>query len=209
LRRAIATRAGREVTDGNGLRVTPTGTGEPGPEVPFTPEAAEADYQALGRFTGKLAAAPVQAAAREFWVSSGERGARWLARRLHWEFHVDTLHAPSAQLADLGEAAIGPIVEELGGHPTPEQAEALLKALGWIGESPSALIIEATAFELLLARFLQHRDPDVREGAALAMRLLPSARAAYWLRRRQLEERDKYVTPTIEDELTRHQSSGG
>ena len=71
---------------------------------------------------------------------------------------------------------------------------ALVKALAWIGQSPSAPKLEATSVELTLARFLQHFDGDVREWAAVAMRLLPPDRAAYWLRRRQAEETDPYVS---------------
>ncbi len=74
---------------------------------------------------------------------------------------------------------------------------------------PTAPTIEATGLELLLARFLQHGDGDVREAAAQAMRLMPPARASYWLRRRRLEEGDSYVVKTIEEELIRHQANGG
>jgi hypothetical protein len=180
-----------------------------GPDAPFTPEEAEAHYRPLGRLKGDLAAAAVQDAARAFWQSAGEHGARWLARRLRQEVQVETLHAAGSELADLGAVAVAPIIQELANNPTTDQAWTLLKALGWIGESPSAPTMESASVESILARFLQHRDPDVREYAARAMRLLPPERAGYWLRRQEPEEKDPDVVLTIKEELMRLPTTGG
>jgi predicted HTH domain antitoxin len=182
---------------------------ESGADTPFTPETAEAHYQPLGRLKGVLATRNVQDEARAFWQSAGERGARWLACRLRYEVHLESLHAVGSQLADLGWVAVAPIVEELGKNPAPDQAWALLQALGWMGKAASAPTIEEASIELLLAKFLQDRDPDVREAAAHAMRRLPPERATYWLRRREQEETDQEVIQTIEDELTRIRTAGG
>ncbi len=207
-KRTLGSRDSRGSAIGNGPGEPSTGPAASGLDTPFAPEVAEAHYQPLGRIKGELAVAPVQQAAREFWRSAGECGARWLARRLRWEFRVDTLHAAAARLADLGRTAITPILEVLGNHPSTDQAWALLKALAWIGESSSAPTIEAASVELILARFLQDRDPDLREDAARAMRLLPPERTTYWLRRRQLEEKVSDVAQTIEEELTHLQAAG-
>ena len=172
-------------------------------DVPFTPEEAEAHYRPLGRLKGDLAAPAVQDAARAFWQSAGEHGARWLSRRLRREVQVETLHAAGSELADLGPVAVVPIVDELGNNPTPDQAWTLLKALGWMGNAPSSPRIDEASVELLLAKFFQHHDADVREAAARAMRLLPPERAGYWLRRQEREEKDREVVLTIEEELTR------
>jgi hypothetical protein len=186
-----------------------TATQGAGVVVPFTPEAAEAHYRPLGRFKGDLAAPAVQDAARAFWQSAGEAGALWLARRLRQEIQLETLIAAGSELADLGKEAVAPIIEELGNNPAPDQALALLQALGWMGKAPSAPRIDEVSVELLLVQFLVHRDPDVREAAARAMRLLPPERAISWLRRRRLEEQDPEVIQTIEEELTQSQAAGG
>jgi predicted HTH domain antitoxin len=167
----------------------------------FTTEEAELHYRALGRWKGRLAAPDVQAAARRFWRATGGRGADWLARRLRIETHVDSLHGAASQLADLGPVALGPIVEELRDNPAADQARALLQALGWMAESASAPTVEDAPFELILAQFLQHRDPDTREAAARAMQLLPPERAVHWLTLRRRDEPDADVMQTIEDEL--------
>ena len=58
--------------------------------------------------------------------------------------------------------------------------------------------------ELILADLLQHDDPDIREAAACAMRLLRPERAAHWLTRRGRVEPDAAVRAAIEDELGRY-----
>src|SRR5262249_41711590 len=134
---------------------------------------------------------------------AGEAGARWLARRLRQEIQLETLIAAGSELAHLGPVAVAPIIEELGNIPEPDQAWARLQSLGCIGESSSAPTIESTSVELLLAKFLQHRNPDDRENAAGALRLLPPERATCWLRRRRLEEKDPEVIQTIEEQSMR------
>jgi predicted HTH domain antitoxin len=175
----------------------------------FDRDAAEIHYRALGRWKGKLAAADVQTASRNFWLAAGEAGGYWLARRLRWESNVESLHAVAVLLAKLGPVALAPIVEELGENPASDQARALLTALGWLGESPEAPVVREASTELTLAQFLQNRDPDTRESAARALRLLPPARAAHWLGLRLGEEPNPDVAETIRDELARRPNGGG
>jgi hypothetical protein len=85
----------------------------------------------------------------------------------------------------------------------------LLQALGWLGESPEAPIVTEASTELTLAQFLQNRDPDTREAASRAVRLLPPARAANWLGLRLGEEPDPDVAETIRDELASRPIGGG
>jgi hypothetical protein len=177
------------------------------PGHPFTPEEAEARYQALGAWKGPAAAKDVQRAAKEFWIGAGAAGARWLVARLHDEAVVDTLHAVGSMLADLGDLAIGPIVVGLLGAPSPDQALTLLKALGWQGESDRRPRLEGAEFELILAERLQDEDPDMREAAACAMRLLSPQRALRWLEHRLRNEPDAEVRRTIEEELSHHRAS--
>jgi predicted HTH domain antitoxin len=142
--------------------------------------------------------------ARVFWISSEEEGARWLARRLRDESQVEALHAAVSTLTAMGEVAIGPAVEALSDDPSPDQALTLLKALGWIGESGTHPTLGGAQAELVLADFLQHDDPDIRESAAYAMRLLRPERAERWLNHRLRDEKSPEVVEAIEGELSRH-----
>jgi hypothetical protein len=53
---------------------------------------------------------------------------------------------------------------------------------------------------------LQDEDPDMREAAACAMRLLNPPRAIRWLEHRLRNEPDAEVRRTIEEELARHRA---
>jgi HEAT repeat protein len=68
------------------------------------------------------------------------------------------------------------------------------------------LRIEIPQVELILADLLQDNEPDVREEAAEAMRLLRTERAVRWLEHRLRDETNAEVRQTIQRELTRHQS---
>jgi hypothetical protein len=100
-------------------------------------------------------------------------------------------------------------VEELANDPTTDQALALLNALGALGEAESRPMLEGALAELVLADFLQHDDPDLREAAALAIRLLPPERAVHWLTHRLRDETDDAVREAIELELSRHRTGRG
>jgi hypothetical protein len=174
----------------------------PGP--PFSSEEAEAHYQALGRFKGPLAAKDVQRAARGFWRGSGVAGARWLVRRLRDEFQVEVMHAAASALASIGEASLDPIFEVLSESPPVDQAQVLLWALVSLAESEPSVHSEGAQPEIVLVEFLQHDEPDLRESAARAMRLLRQDRALRWLSHRLRDESDAEVRRTIEDELAWH-----
>jgi hypothetical protein len=138
----------------------------------FREDQAERLFQGLGNWkhpeTGQ--------AARDYWFGAGAQAIGWLVRRLRSERNVEVLHDAAALLADLGRASIGPIIEELDHDPAPDQALALLRALGWLGDSHERLTLEGAQGELILADLLQHDDPDIREAAACAMRLLRRVR---------------------------------
>jgi Uncharacterised protein family (UPF0175)/HEAT repeats len=164
-------------------------------------EDAERHYRAMRSWKQ---AEPARREARAFWLSSDEAGARWLARRLRDESQVEALHAALATLTAMGEVAIGPAVEALGDDPAPDQTLTLLRALGWIGEPGTHPTLGGAQAELVLADFLQHDDPDIRESAAHAMRLLPPVRAERWLSHRLRDEQNPEVVEAIEEELSRH-----
>lgn len=171
-----------------------------GPAREFRPDEAERHFRGLGNWkhpeTGR--------AARDYWFGAGAQGVEWLVRRLRSETHVEALHDAAALLTDLGRASVGPIIEELDRDPAADQALALLRALGWLGESHERPTLEGAQGELILADLLQHDDPDIREAAACAMRLLRPERAAHWLTRRGRVEPDAAVRAAIEDELGRY-----
>jgi HEAT repeat protein len=167
-------------------------------EIPFTPEAAEVHYQRLGRWKGPDASPQAQAESQRFWHDSGLPGIHWLVARLRDERHDDRLHGTASVLADLGPASLGLIVQTLRGEPTSDQALALLWSLGWIGDHHQT---EDPLAELVLAQYLFVQNPELREAAARAMRLLPPQRAKTWLIRRLRDESDREARVIIEQEL--------
>jgi hypothetical protein len=189
--RAAGDAAGVETTSDAGVRA----------DLGFSTEVAELHYRALGNWKGPRTE---RRAAQEFWRRAGTVGARWLVGRLRDEVIVETLHAAASVLADLGEVGIGPIVEGLLADPAHDQAIALLNALGWLGDSARPPSLEGAQIELVLADRLQHDDPDMREAAACAMRLIRPEQAARWLEHRLRDETDAEVRRTIEEELSHH-----
>jgi hypothetical protein len=176
------------------------------PARPFASAEAESHYQALGRFKGPLAAKDVQRAAREFWRGSGVAGARWLVGRLRDEFQVEVMHAAASALASIEEASLGPIFEALSESPPVDQAQVLLWALVSLAQSKPSIHAEGAQPEIVLVEFLQHDEPDLRESAARALRLLRRDRALRWLSHRLRDESDAEVRRTIEDELAWHRT---
>ena len=77
-------------------------------------------------------------------------------------------------------------------------------ALGWLGDLHERPTLEGAQGELILADLLQHNDPDIREAAACAMRLLRPGRAAHWLTSRGRVEPDVAVRAAIEGEFGRY-----
>ncbi len=169
-------------------------------------EEAEMHYRAVGRWKGPGAAKEAQEASRSFWRDSGERGARWLIRRLLYEHRVDALHGGASLLSDLGEVSFKPILKALRSDPAPDQACSLLQALAWLGEATSANWPTSLQAELTLADYLQRDDPDLREAAARAMRLLIPTRAVLWLKYRLRDEADPDVRKALEEELAHHKA---
>ena len=163
----------------------------------------ERHYQALGRWKGPLAYRAVQEAARSFWRHCGDAGARWLVRRLRDEHDVEAMHAAASTLAALGAACLGPILDELGRGGSADRAQVLLWALVSRAESDPALRLDGPRAELVLSNYLHHDEPDLRESAAEAMRLLGPERAARRLSRRLRDEPSAEVRRTIEAELVR------
>jgi hypothetical protein len=181
-----------------------TESGEP--RITFSLSEADHFYQPLGAWKGPLSSREVKKQAVDFWRSSGEAGVRWLVHRLREEHHVETLHEAASLLADLGEIILGPIFEELSRGATGDQTLCLLWALDSLSESDATLRLESAQAELVLADHLQNDEPDVREGAAEAMRLLKSERAVRWLEHRLRDETTADVRRTLERELTWHRA---
>jgi hypothetical protein len=180
--------------------------GSPALAPPAPAEVFEDEYQKIGWWKGPHATPEARTLVRDFWRSSGEEGVRWLVRRLRDEFHLETFHAVASLLADLGEVILGPVLEELARGAGGDQPLCLLWALDSLSESAPNLRLEGVQAELVLADLLQDDDPDLREEAAQAMRLLSPERAVRWLEHRLRDETNAEVRQTIERELTRHRA---
>jgi hypothetical protein len=172
----------------------------------LAPVASEEDfedaYQKIGWWKGLNAMPEARALVRDFWRLQGSRGLYWLVDRLRREWHIDLLDGVASILAEAGGAAILPILEELDRQPQRDQAEALLKVLGWIGEdgvraNPSSV----ERLERTLSKFLQQNDAGLREGAARAVRLLPPEQAVALLANQLDAEADADVRQAIEETL--------
>jgi hypothetical protein len=172
----------------------------PGPTGPTAAGDLEEEYQKIGRWKGPFATPEAQARVRDFWSGQGEPGLHWLVGRFRQEWHIDVLDGVANLLAETGEAAVPTILEELERQPAVEHAEALLKALAWIGENgvnaPSSL---TTRLEAILTLYLQSDDPGPREWAARSACLLPQQQAIALLRHRHESESDAGVRRAIED----------
>ncbi len=174
----------------------------PGPARRAPAEEFEEEYQKIGRWKGPDATRKARVTQHEFWRARGPEGVRWLVRRLRQERQLDALHGVASLLADLGESIIAPVFEELARNPSHDQALSLLWALVSLSESCPTLRIEAGTSESVVADRLQDDDPDIREAAAEALRLLGPERSIGWLERRLRDEIDDDVRRTIERELT-------
>ena len=170
----------------------------------LSPDNFEEQYQKIGWWKGPQAASSVRQGVQDFWASRGPRGARWLVRRLRNESHLDLLSGVANLLADLGEVSLRPMLEELEFEPSRDQAEALLKALGWLGTARLHAGPFAGQLAPILAAFLTHDDPDLREAACRATSLLAPQRALALLEPRLPRELNTEVRQTIGETIAQH-----
>jgi hypothetical protein len=161
----------------------------------------EERYRRLGWSTGPFALQNVKRQTREYWVAEGVRGARWLAKRLATESHAEVMDAVASLLADIGHQSIPPIVDELDNEPTRDQAEVLLKALGWIEAPLDAAARNRETLRRTLEKYASDEDADVRAAAYAATRILPSDAAVKLLARRRSYETDQYAREAIDEAL--------
>jgi hypothetical protein len=167
---------------------------------PSSEEDFEDAYQKIGWWKGPNATPETRARVRDFWRLQGNRGLSWLVGRLRREWHIDLLDGVADLLAQAGDAGIPPILDELERQPRRDQAEALLKALGWMGEEgipvpPSSV----KRLETALSMFLHQDDAGLREWAARAVRLLPGERAIALIGGQLDGETDPDVLQAIEE----------
>ncbi len=163
-------------------------------------EGFEDSYQKIGWWKGPNATPEVRAFLRNFWQRQGDRGLRWLLVRLRGEWHIDVLDGVSSILSQAGGTGILPILEGLERRPQRDQAEALLQALGWMGEDGVRVdLSSAERLETALSRFVELDDSDLREWAARAVRLLPPEQVVRLLANRLDVEPDADVRQAIEE----------
>jgi len=169
-----------------------------------TPDDFEEQYQKIGWWKGPQATSSARKAVQDFWARQGPRGARWLVRRLRSESHLDLLSGVANLLADLGEVSLRPVVDELEFDPSRDQAEALLKALGWLAAAGLTSGLFAGQLAPILAAFLTRDDPDLREAACRATSLLAPQRALGLLEPCLPVESSAEVRQTMEETIAQH-----
>jgi hypothetical protein len=180
-------------TSDSGLALTGADTGA------YPEERLEEEYRKIGWWKGPHAEKAAREAVRSFWKGLGTWGARWLARRLRRETHVDAVEGVANLLADLGAVAAGPVLEELEGTPSWDQAKALLTALRWL-PSPGHLLTQDRQ-QRAIAKFAADADADLREAACRATRVLPQPEALLVLRQALSAEENEDVRQAIEAEI--------
>ncbi|MGP0065006.1 MAG: hypothetical protein ACLQGP_15590 [Isosphaeraceae bacterium] len=167
---------------------------------PSSEEDFEDAYQKIGWWKGPNATPETRARVREFWRLQGDRGLGWLVGRLRREWHIDLLDGVASILAQAGGAAIVPILDELEHQPRRDQAEALLKALGWMGEGGiSVPPTSAKRLEAALLMFLHQDEAGLREWATRAVRVLPREQASAVIGSQLDGESDPDVRQAIEE----------
>jgi hypothetical protein len=142
-------------------------------------------YRLIGWWRGPNSAPAVKRSVRDFWFHCGTTGTEWLIGRLATETHIDILDGVANLLADIGPTSIDPILNKLKARPTRDQAEVLLKALGWVKAPRHAIELPAVDVEKILQAYLEHQDSDIRSSACAATSILPSDSAIALLRRRR------------------------
>jgi predicted HTH domain antitoxin len=174
-----------------------------------SPDPFEEHYQRIGWWKGPHATTAARQGVRDFWASLGPRGARWLVERLRNEWHVDLLSGVANLLADLGEVSLKPILDELELEASRDQEEALLKALAWLGAAGTTAGPLAGQLTPILAVFLTHEDPDLREAACRATSLLAPGDAHAVLEARLAAEPSAEVRQAIAERIAQLPSSQG
>ncbi len=153
-------------------------------------EEYEKLYGQLGWWKGPFATSQARNSTRDFWINKGAAGAEWLAERIRSETHPDALEAVGNLIADIGCAAIDPIIRKLQHETTRDQSEVLLKALGWIENTHDAPAVDLELGEKTLEKYFVDQDADIRAAAYAATRILPRDRAIARLNGRRSFERD-------------------
>ena len=137
------------------------------------------------------------------WTRFGQAGALWLIRRMRTETDAEVLCGISTILSNYGGSSIRPILEEAEENPGPDQAEALLRALAWIGTEIGIRDLQRQA-KRVCKRYLQPQSPpELRQAATVATRCLPGPMALRLLeaalRDTDDEETREYVASEIQD----------
>jgi hypothetical protein len=159
----------------------------------------EVFYRRIGWWKGPFATSEARKSVRKFWVDCGAGGAEWLIERIGRETHGDLLDGVANVLADIGQESIVPIAHKLKYEPARDQAEVLLKSLGWIEATQDAAISHPQDLWTTLERYLSNPDADIRAAACAATRILPRHRARALLAQRRALELDPEVLRAIDE----------
>ncbi len=155
-------------------------------------------YDALGKRKGAFANRAFREGLLEEWAGSGEQGALWLCERLRHNIFLERQTDAVEALIGVGSEAIPSILCTLSMTPSEGQAEALLKAIRWIGDLSSR---QQYKLRGIIRRYLEHRSSLVRIAAAKATSCLRIIPADDLLRYARSLEDDPDVREEIDDLL--------
>lgn len=115
------------------------------------------------------------------------------------ETNVEALDEIANRLADIGPSIIQPVMISLNGNPTRDQADVLLKALGWLDVPEGVSLFDPEISTAIIERYLMDKEADVRAAACAATRILARDRRVALLADRRNAETDPYVLEAIEE----------
>jgi hypothetical protein len=176
------------------------GQGEDPPtkDTPF-----EDAFQRIGWWKGSHPIRELQREDKKFWENAGEKGIRWLVRRLRGERNIEVLHGAASLLASIGPAIVLPILDELDRTGAGDNGLALLGALGKLPADSARA--HQTRLSNTLRRYLGHHLLDLREAAAAATAILPRDHAIRMLKDALRKEPNPVGRATLEDAIADRQ----
>ena len=158
------------------------------------------EYQKIGWWKGPHSGRATMAEIHQFWIDLQLRGALFLVFKTRTEFNADALSGVANILSSMARSSLAPILKELGRPDIEdEQAETLLKAIGWMEPYDPQLVGERLV--RVIERFLGANSSDVRDAASAATRVLVPEVAIALLRARQHVELDPEVQEALKFEL--------
>lgn len=144
----------------------------------------EAAFAVLASRRGVRATSSGRALATHQWITWGEFGASWLARRIASETDDEAAHAGAEVLSAFGKVGVDAILAHLEPLPPKDFRAELLEALAWAGPEDRRST-RVRILSLLDRAVSADARPSVREAAVRAARILPPEEAVPFLTSRR------------------------